>query len=143
MSNRIAGFLVKSQQYYLKSLGYYEGEINGVWNDACREAMDVYKLDESFKPANIRRSNGPFVPFERLPKGFKWEVFDGQRGIIKADNLPYHLVVQQLIDGILGVDETDRIEERRSALQVLGIKEAKPVESGDSGSIDDFIANKF
>lgn len=143
MSNRIAGFLVKSQQYYLKTLGFYDGEINGIWNDACCEAMDVFKLDESFKPANVRRGNQPFVPFERLPKGFKWEVFDGQRGIIKADNLPYHLVVQQLIDGILGVDETDNIKERRSALAVLGIKEVKPVESEDNGSIDDFIANKF
>ena len=139
MNNRIAGFLIKSQQYYLKRLGFYNGPINGQWSEACREAMDVFKLDDSFRPANPKRGNGPFTPFERLPQGFKWEVFDGQRGIIKNENLPYHLVVQQLVDGILGIDESENSSDRRNALDVLGIKEVKREPGSDSESVSDFI----
>ena len=42
MSNRIAGFLVKSQQYYLKSLGYYDGEIKAFsFSDEKEEALFI------------------------------------------------------------------------------------------------------
>lgn len=141
MSNRIPGFLIKSQQYYLSVLGFYNGEIDGRWNQECKEAFEIFKLDESFKPSNSRRGNGPFIPFERLPKGFKWEIFDGQRGIIKIENLPYHLAVQQLIDGILRANYSENSSSRRDAFDVLGVKSAKRENDVETGkeSVSDFI----
>jgi peptidoglycan hydrolase-like protein with peptidoglycan-binding domain len=141
MNNRIAGFLVKSQQYYLKQLGFYNGPVNGIWGEECKEAMEVFKLDESFKPANAKRGNGPFIPFERLPKGFKWEVFDGQRGIIQSDNSTYLLQVQKLVDGILELSEAADTSNRRNALDVIGVKQVRSKEETDSQPISDYINN--
>lgn len=140
MNERIVGFLIKSQQFYLKELGFYSGAIDGRWNDECREAMSKFKKEEIFKPANSRRKNEPFLPFERLPNGFKWGIFDGQRGIIKEDSeVPYIMNVQNLVDGILNIDDVYD-EKRRNAYDVIGIKNPSQEETSErSESISDFI----
>lgn len=161
MSRRIVGILIKSQQYYLKEKGYYKGKINGIWSEECQEAMDLFKLDPAFKPANPKRGNGPFLPFERLPQGFKWEVLDGQRAIVKDEELPYFMTIQALVDGILA-DENDTSENKdtkkdnvttttsspnqRNAMEVIGtknqVKKAEEiVPATKSESISDFVNN--
>lgn len=121
MEDRIVGFLIKSQQFYLKELGFYDGEIDGVWGLNSRTAMEDFKKDPRYSPASLRRSSSAFTPFERLPKGFKWGVFDGQRGIIKEEmGTPYVFVVQKLVDGILGLTDSENGEGRRDAFRVLG-----------------------
>lgn len=99
--NRIVGILIKSQQFYLKELGFYDGPIDGLWGLKSRQAMRDFQKDDQYKPA-LKTDDSPFVPFDRLPQGFKWDVIDGQRGIIKLDNLPYILTTQSLIEGIEG-----------------------------------------
>lgn len=135
MSNRIIGFLIKSQQYYLKELGFYLGEIDGIWNAECVDAIELFKLDAGFYPANVRRENTPFIPFERLPKGFKWEILDGQRCILKDSSLPYIMTIQNLVDSILGVGLV-KSAVSRDARSVLGIKisNAPQIETANSGS---------
>lgn len=131
MNERIAGLLVKSQQYYLKEMGFYKGPIDGAWGDECRQAMRQFKQDPQFSPA-IKRDDLPFIPFDRLPQGFKWEVIDGQRAIIKMDNLHFVLVVQNLLDGITGV-------QGRDAYDALGEKRRDVEEQGRIDSISDYV----
>lgn len=102
--NRIVGILIKSQQFYLKEMGFYDGLIDGLWGPKSRQAMRDFQKDDQYKPA-LKTDDSPFVPFDRLPHGYKWDVIDGQRGIVKLDNLPYILTTQSLIEGIEGASQ--------------------------------------
>lgn len=99
MRTRIMSLQVKSQQYYLKEFGYYVGSIDGVWRDTCREAMRLFQQDLRYKPAT-KATDTPFIPFEVLPKGFTWELIDGQRGILLETTLPRNFALEKLINAI-------------------------------------------
>lgn len=101
MADRIIGVLQKTQQVYLKKLGFYDGEIDGIWNEKCCAAMEKWKNSGKFLPANKKRGNGPFIPFERLPKGYSWQLLDGQRCIVQDSTLPANFVMQELVNLIV------------------------------------------
>lgn len=136
MQNRILGLLIKSQQFYISQLGFYDGKINGVWDKNWEAAMELFKLDKRFFPANKKRNNGPFMPFERLPKGFKWEVLDGQRAIIKVSNTSYQMIIHELVNGILNSEKTG---ETRDAADMLNTRVSKRDDNGSRESISDFV----
>lgn len=98
LPDRIDCVLIKSQQAYFAKLGFYSGLIDGIWGPESKAAMEKFKKDKKFKPANIRRGDGPFVPFERLPAGFEWEILDGQRCILETANLPKQFIFQELVN---------------------------------------------
>ena len=101
MADRIIGVLQKTQQVYLKKLGFYDGEIDGIWSEKCCAAMEKWKNSGKFLPANKKRGNGPFIPFERLPKGYSWQLLDGQRCIVQDSTLPANFVMQELVNLIV------------------------------------------
>lgn len=101
MADRIIGVLQKTQQVYLKKLGFYDGAIDGIWNEKCCAAMEKWKNSGKFSPANKKRGNGPFIPFERLPKGYSWQLLDGQRCIVQDSTLPANFVMQELVNLIV------------------------------------------
>ena len=101
MADRIIGVLQKTQQVYLKKLGFYDGEIDGIWNEKCCAAMEKWKNSGKFYPANKRRGSGPFIPFERLPKGYSWQLLDGQRCVVQDSTLPANFVMQELVNLIM------------------------------------------
>lgn len=98
MQNRIDGVLLKSQQAYMKKLGFYTGAIDGFWGPTTKAAMVAFRDSAKFAPANKRRADGPFIPFERLPKGFSWSILDGQRCMLADSNLPSSFAVQELVN---------------------------------------------
>lgn len=107
---RILGLNVKSQQLLMRELGIYKGAVDGIWGDLSVAAMNDFKSLPEYAPASPRRSNTPFLPFDRLPKGYKWEVIDGQRCILKVNaNTPHMFVVQGLIDAILDAETTNTV----------------------------------
>ena len=98
MQNRIDGLLLKSQQVYLKKLGFYSAKIDGFWGPKSKAAMIAYRESNLFFPASKRRGDGPFVPFEKLPKGYEWNILDGQRCIMEKNSLPASFAVQELVN---------------------------------------------
>jgi hypothetical protein len=101
MNNRIDGILLKSQQAYMKKLGFYLGPVDGFWGEKSKGAILKWRDSERFSPANKRRGDNPFVPFERLPKGFEWGILDGQRCMMEKSNLPASFAVQELVNLIV------------------------------------------
>lgn len=101
MNDRIDGVLLKSQQAYLRKLGFYSGDIDGFWGPETKAAMVKYRDSDKFAPANKRRGDGPFIPFERLPKGFEWGILDGQRCVREVSHLPASFAMQELVNLIL------------------------------------------
>lgn len=98
LPDRIDGVLIKSQQAYFTKLGFYSGTIDGIWGPESKAALEKFRKSPKFKPANIKRGDGPFVPFERLPACFEWDILDGQRCILESTNLPKEFVFQELVN---------------------------------------------
>lgn len=128
---RILGLNVKSQQLLMRELGIYKGAVDGIWGDLSVAAMNDFKSLPEYAPASPRRSNTPFLPFDRLPKGFKWEVIDGQRCILKVNaNTPHMFVVQGLIDAILDAETTNTVSPTQET-------ESESEEAADEDPLDD------
>ena len=98
MADRIISVLNKSQQAYMRELGFYDGKIDGIWGQKSRAAMTLWVNSGNFAPGNKKRGDGPIIPFERLPKGYMWEVLDGQRCIVKQTTLPKSFVMHELVN---------------------------------------------
>lgn len=73
-----------AQQLVLFHLGYYKGNIDGIWSTATIEAKRRFEADPSFVPAYP--NNGmPFGERDKLPKNWRY----GAKGVIgHADLTP-------------------------------------------------------
>ena len=63
MQDRIIGVLHKSQQVYMRELGFYTGEIDGIWGQKSHEAMKLWVESPKFGPANKKARNWPNYSF--------------------------------------------------------------------------------
>ena len=55
----------------MTALGFYDGDIDGVWGPKCVAAMNRWQLEDSFDPA-LPNNGYFFTPPSRLPKGLSW-----------------------------------------------------------------------
>lgn len=55
----------------MTALGFYDGDIDGVWGPKCVAAMNLWQLEDSFDPA-LPNNGYFFTPPSRLPKGLSW-----------------------------------------------------------------------
>lgn len=75
---------LSAQQLVLFHLGFYKGNIDGIWSQATIEAKKKFEADITFLPAY---PNGglPFGERDKLPKGWRY----GNKGVIgHADLTP-------------------------------------------------------
>lgn len=63
--------LIAVQQSVMTALGFYDGDIDGVWGPKCVAAMNRWQLEDSFDPA-LPNNGYFFTPPSRLPKGLSW-----------------------------------------------------------------------
>ena len=63
--------LIAVQQSVMTALGFYDGDIDGVWGPKCVAAMNLWQLEDSFDPA-LPNNGYFFTPPSRLPKGLSW-----------------------------------------------------------------------
>lgn len=63
--------LIAVQQSVMTALGFYDGDIDGVWGPKCIAAMNRWQLEDSFDPA-LPNNGYFFTPPSRLPKGLSW-----------------------------------------------------------------------
>lgn len=73
---------LQAQQLVLFHLGYYKGNIDGIWSQATITAKKQFEADVAFLPAY---PNGglPFGERDKLPKGMRY----GVRGVIGHSDL--------------------------------------------------------
>lgn len=123
MQDRIIGVLHKSQQVYLRELGFYTGEIDGIWGQKSHEAMKLWVESPKFGPANKKRGTGPIIPFERLPKGYSWGVLDGQRCVVKKNSLPQSFVMQELVNLMTQPAKKAKVSQNPQTTNVASVKQ--------------------
>lgn len=135
----IMGLLVKSQQFYLRKMGYYHGEVDGWWGPDCQAALESWKSSpKDWAPANTEKDcTTSFIPFDTLPYGYRWEVVEGQRVMLqyvpvrelRAGDTPrtYNEAVAELLSGIITLQNATKATGRTAALAVeLTEVEAEP-----------------
>lgn len=73
-----------AQQLVLFHLGYYKGNIDGIWSESTIKAKRAFEADPSFVPAYPNHGL-PFGDRDKLPKGWRY----GAKGVIgHADLTP-------------------------------------------------------
>jgi peptidoglycan hydrolase-like protein with peptidoglycan-binding domain len=65
-------FELRAQQLVLAFLGFYNGDIDGIWSNATIRAMKAFECDDKFLPA-VPTQGLPFRLNCRLPKGMYWD----------------------------------------------------------------------
>lgn len=71
-----------AQQLVLFHLGYYKGNIDGIWSSTTIAAKRLFESDPAFLPAYP--NNGlPFGERDKLPKGWRY----GVKGVISHDEI--------------------------------------------------------
>lgn len=63
---------IKRQQLVLKHLGYYHGEIDGIWSKKSMEAKIQYERSGKFNPG-IPNNGMPFNTNVKLPQGLYFD----------------------------------------------------------------------
>lgn len=71
-----------AQQLVLFHLGYYKGNIDGIWSTATINAKRAFEADPSFVPA-YPNGGMPFGDRDKLPKGWRY----GTKGVIGHSDL--------------------------------------------------------
>ncbi len=73
---------LSAQQLVLFHLGFYKGNIDGIWSDSSIDAKRKFEADVTFLPAY---PNGglPFGERDKLPKGWRY----GAKGVIEHADL--------------------------------------------------------
>ncbi len=80
----IANLGVRSQQWMLQREGHYHGVIDGEWSEACRVALQEFatRPEPGFGPAQLPETGRCFVPYEELPTGYQWCLWQSQRIVV-------------------------------------------------------------
>ena len=114
--------LIAVQQSVMTVLGFYDGNIDGVWGPKCVAAMNRWQLEDSFDPA-LPNNGYFFTPPQRLPKGLSWGV--GRSAELLYFGLPADLqarveklmaeqykpiTIQQVNDEVLGTSQPEKPE---------------------------------
>lgn len=77
----IENILIKSQQYLLSAEGYYDGPINGVWDEKCKDAIKAFAKTKDWGQAAFVDADY-FKPFAILPTNYKWSIINASRAIV-------------------------------------------------------------
>lgn len=106
----------------MTALGFYDGDIDGVWGPKCVAAMNLWQLEDSFDPA-LPNNGYFFTPPSRLPKGLSWAAgrsgelqYFGMSADIRAkiDKLMAEqykpITIQQVNDEVLGTSKPETPE---------------------------------
>ncbi len=94
---------LKYQQIVLKNLGFYKGEIDGIWSGDSIAAKQAFEFDKRFNPA-IPNNGLPFSTQERLPRGLIFKRFGVRTYLVVA------AMAQADIDKLLGAKQVEKKE---------------------------------
>lgn len=75
--------LIKSQQVLLRDAGFYAGEISGVWNPACQDAMRAFTGTAKAYPARLREN--PFSTCDTIPQSWRWVGAGAELRLVRRD----------------------------------------------------------
>lgn len=108
--------MIKNQQQLLANLGYYAGEIDGIWSTKTIAAKVAFERSGKFNPC-IPNQGLPFVTDQRLPEG----VYVDAKGLLYAGgnvvkpvttNKVEEPVVEEVSEKKVVVPATEKIESR-------------------------------
>jgi hypothetical protein len=75
--------LIKSQQVLLRDAGFYAGEISGVWNPACQDAMRAFTGTAKAYPARLRENH--FSTCDTIPQSWRWVGAGAELRLVRRD----------------------------------------------------------
>ena len=75
--------LIKSQQVLLRDAGFYAGEISGVWNPACQDAMRAFTGTVKAYPARLRENH--FSTCDTIPQSSRWVGAGAELRLVRRD----------------------------------------------------------
>lgn len=75
--------LIKSQQVLLRDAGFYAGEISGVWNPACQDAMRAFTGTVKAYPARLRENH--FSTCDTIPQSWRWVGAGAELRLVRRD----------------------------------------------------------
>lgn len=96
-------FAIARQQQILAYLGFYDGEIDGIWGEESQKAMRLFESTYEFKPGDSTYGQ-PLCVFSNLPNIVYFNDLSATfhvRGVSDEELPPYS---DKLFDRLLGRD---------------------------------------
>ena len=118
--------LIAVQQSVMTALGFYDGDIDGVWGPKCVAAMNRWQLEDSFDPA-LPNNGYFFTPPSRLPKGLSWAA--GRSGELQYFGMSAD--IRAKIDKLMA-EQYKPITIQRVNEEVLGTAKQEVTTNGDT-----------
>ena len=85
--------LIKSQQVLLRDAGFYAGEISGVWNPACQDAMRAFTGTAKAYPARLRENH--FSTCDTIPQSWRWVGAGAELRLVRRDRPDTNYVIPE------------------------------------------------
>lgn len=115
--------LIKSQQVLLRDAGFYAGEISGVWNPACQDAMRAFTGTAKAYPARLRENH--FSTCDTIPQSWRWVGAGAELRLVRRDRPDTNYAIPEKTTAPAPVEVTadavseDQLETEEASSSVL------------------------
>ena len=115
--------LIKSQQVLLRDAGFYAGEISGVWNPACQDAMRAFTGTAKAYPARLRENH--FSTCDTIPQSWRWVGAGAELRLVRRDrpdtnySLPEKTTAPAPVEVTADAVSEDQLETEEASSSVL------------------------